>query len=190
MSAICISIKPGLFNWLQQSPVLRFILPGTMSSGYPSRQFKTSVSHNRESDDSLYRISDSIGKTALITGATSGIGKEFAYNFARRGYDLIITGRRKHKISLVASRLRNRFHVRVDVIIADLSARNDLHRLLKFIENRKNIEVLVNNAGSPPSHIVCTPAIPPGINVGSTVTSISFDNSSAHTPPTDVTFLT
>ena len=147
MSAINISLNPGLFDWIKQSPVFRFFLPRTMSSDHPSGPSEISDSHKRVSDYSLHTISYCAGKTALITGATSGIGKEFAYNFARRGYNLIITGRRKHEISLVASRLRNKYHVRVDVIIADLSVRNDLHRLLKIIEKKRNIEVLVNNAG-------------------------------------------
>lgn len=147
MSAITLSLNPDLFSWLKQSPVFRFIQPGTKSSNDTSRQLKASVIYKRESEYSLSEISYRSEKTALITGATSGIGKEFAYHFAQRGYDLIITGRRKHQISNVASRLRNKFHVRVDVIIADLSVRNDLDRLLKFIEQTKNIEVLVNNAG-------------------------------------------
>lgn len=161
MSAISISFNPGFLDWLKQSPVFRFILPGakdnksgsnisipkTILSVDPSGQIEASASHNREPDYSLPDISYRNGKTALITGATSGIGREFAYNFARLGYDLVIIGRRKNEISIVASHLRNKYHVRVDVIIADLSVRKDMNRLLKFVDNRKSIEVLVNNAG-------------------------------------------
>ncbi len=93
------------------------------------------------------KTSRSTKKTAVITGATSGIGKEFAYSYARLGYDLIITGRRKNEISNVASDLRLQYRVRVDVIITDLAVRNDLQRLLKVIDRKKHIEVLVNNAG-------------------------------------------
>ena len=145
MSAVNISLNPDLFNWLKQSAIFRFILPGTKSSGRTLREIESSVLQKNESGIDL--SSCCRGKSALITGATSGIGKEFAFSFARRGYDLIITGRRKHKISLVASELRDKYDVRVDVIIADLSVRNDLNRLLKFIEKRQDIEVLVNNAG-------------------------------------------
>lgn len=104
------------------------------------------VHHSRKSGV-FSKMGPKNGKIALITGATSGIGKEFAYSFARLGYDLIITGRRKDEISSVASYLRNKYHITVDVIMADLSVRNDLNRLLKFIDNKKRIEMLVNNAG-------------------------------------------
>ncbi len=145
MSTINTSLNPDLSGWFKRFPVFRLILPETSSSGSSLRQIKTSVV--RKKDSGYGAIGNSRGKTALITGATSGIGKEFAVSFARRGYDLIITGRRKHKISLVASHLRKKYHVRVDIIIADLSVGNDLYRLLKFIEKREDIEVLVNNAG-------------------------------------------
>ncbi len=111
------------------------------------RQISGIDHHGIESKRSVNHISRKAAKTALITGATSGIGKEFAYNLACRGYDLIITGRRKHEISYVASDLRKIYHVKVDVIIADLSSANDLQRLLKFIEKKEKIEILVNNAG-------------------------------------------
>jgi uncharacterized protein len=86
-------------------------------------------------------------KLAMITGATSGIGEAYAAYFASHGYDLIITGRRSDVILGVASALKSRYGVSVEVIIADLSINRDVSQLLLLISKKKNIEVLVNNAG-------------------------------------------
>ena len=86
-------------------------------------------------------------KSALITGATSGIGKAFAFEFARKGYDLIITGRRQQEIYAVADQLKKDYKIRVTVLTIDLSVHDDLARLIKLVQKKKNIEILVNNAG-------------------------------------------
>lgn len=85
-------------------------------------------------------------KVALITGATSGIGKEFARRFAGFKYNLIITGRRENKINIVADEIRKEFNVSVEVIIVELSDAGKIEKLIKTVENR-DIDVLVNNAG-------------------------------------------
>lgn len=85
--------------------------------------------------------------TALITGATSGIGAAFAKAFAAQKYDLIITGRRKEKIQAVAEELKAKYSVDVEVIIAELANAKDLEALAAKIKTIKNLEILVNNAG-------------------------------------------
>ena len=85
-------------------------------------------------------------KTVLITGATSGIGAEYARRFAREGYDLIITGRREVKIKALAAQLSRENNGKVEVILIELSNANEMDNLLEGIKD-KDIDVLVNNAG-------------------------------------------
>lgn len=86
-------------------------------------------------------------KIALITGATSGIGAEFARRFASRGYDLIITGRRREKIESLADDLSQKFGIRTEVVLCELSDRNDIESLVEKVKQESGIEVVVNNAG-------------------------------------------
>jgi short-subunit dehydrogenase len=86
-------------------------------------------------------------KIAVITGATSGFGAEFAKNFAKLGYNLLITGRRKNEIGKIANQLRQQYKVDIEIIIADFSIESEFNKLLQRINNIEKIEILVNNAG-------------------------------------------
>lgn len=86
-------------------------------------------------------------KTALITGATSGIGKCFAERFASMGYDIIVTGRRKKIIDGIAGDIAARHGVKAGVIIAELSEETGVRKVLKAISGCENLAALVNNAG-------------------------------------------
>ena len=86
-------------------------------------------------------------KTAVITGATSGIGAEFARRLAQRGYDLVVTGRRMDIIKKMAGALSSEFGVSIEVIKAELSDKKDLEGLIRHIKKIGSVEFLVNNAG-------------------------------------------
>jgi uncharacterized protein len=86
-------------------------------------------------------------QTALITGATSGIGAAFANALASRHYDLIITGRREDKIKALAQKLQSEYNINVEVIIIELTDDNDLALLIQKIKAHKNLNMLINNAG-------------------------------------------
>jgi short-subunit dehydrogenase len=87
-------------------------------------------------------------RTALITGASSGIGEAFAEVFAAHGFDLVITARREERLRAVAARLEQRYRVRVHVIVADHSQRETPARLCDEVASRGlSIDALVNNAG-------------------------------------------
>lgn len=87
-------------------------------------------------------------KIACITGATSGIGEATAYKFAEAGWDLIITGRRKEKLELVANSLKEKFGVDVLPLNFDVTKLEEVKSNISTLSEKwKNISVLINNAG-------------------------------------------
>ena len=85
---------------------------------------------------------------AFITGATAGIGKSTAEIFAKNGYNIIITGRRKDRLDAFSKQLKDTY--KVDVLSLNFDVRNlkEVQDAVKTIpENWKKINVLVNNAG-------------------------------------------
>ena len=87
-------------------------------------------------------------KTALITGASSGIGKALAFEFAKDGYDVVLAARSIEKMKSLANELHSHFKVNVIVISADLEINGGATTLHADIKARGiRLNALVNNAG-------------------------------------------
>ena len=88
------------------------------------------------------------GKTVLITGASSGIGKALAENFARDGYAVVLAARNIEKLEIIAEDLHNRFGASAFAVESDLQAADSADRLHADIKSRGiTLSALVNNAG-------------------------------------------
>lgn len=85
--------------------------------------------------------------TALITGASSGIGAIYADRLSRRGYDLILVARNAALLNALARRLTDETGRSVEVVVADLGDKADLARVEKILRTDASITLLVNNAG-------------------------------------------
>jgi short-subunit dehydrogenase len=89
-----------------------------------------------------------VNRTALITGASSGIGEAFADVFAAEGFDVVLVARRADRLAAVGERIRGKYSRRAEIIVADLSQRNAPAQLCHEIARRGlTIDALVNNAG-------------------------------------------
>jgi uncharacterized protein len=86
--------------------------------------------------------------TALVTGATAGIGESFTRLLAAKGFDLVLVARDKKRLQERANSLSKKYKINVEVLQADLSVPAQLARVEKRLSNsKKPIEVLINNAG-------------------------------------------
>ncbi len=91
-------------------------------------------------------LSGNLG-TAIVTGASSGIGKLFADRLAARGYDLVLVARREDRLRAIEADLESRFSARADVLVADLSDPAGVAAVSERISGDPSVSFLVNNAG-------------------------------------------
>lgn len=89
----------------------------------------------------------SLTTTALVTGASSGIGAVYAERLAARGHDLLLVARDGQRLQALANELQARHGVSVEVLTADLVEAADLARVEKRLRDDHRIAVVVNNAG-------------------------------------------
>jgi len=85
--------------------------------------------------------------TALVTGASSGIGAVYADRLARRGFDLILVARNRERLEALAAKLVRETGRKIEVLPADLMSRKDLAPVEAALRTRSDITMLVNNAG-------------------------------------------
>ncbi|MGO4304863.1 SDR family NAD(P)-dependent oxidoreductase [Cupriavidus sp. RAF12] len=85
--------------------------------------------------------------TALITGASSGIGAIYADRLARRGYDLILVARNRQRLETLARGITDKTGRSVEIVTADLGQPADVQRIEALLRSDASITMLVNNAG-------------------------------------------
>ncbi len=91
---------------------------------------------------------DFTNKTALITGASSGIGKAFAETLAAKGANVILVARSKAKLESLAAQIRKEHKVSVGVIVGDLSEASMPDKIFAGVQKLgRQVDVLINNAG-------------------------------------------
>ena len=91
---------------------------------------------------------DGTGKRALVTGASSGIGKAFAELLAGKGYALVLVARRRDRLEELARSLRQHHHAETHIIVADLAQPDASTAIVSELrQNNLTIDFLVNNAG-------------------------------------------
>jgi uncharacterized protein len=99
-----------------------------------------------ESEQEIDMASQQLG-TALITGASTGIGAVYADRLARRGHDLVLVARDQARLAALAERLRHETGRKIEWLKADLTAKPDLAQVEQRLRGDQSLTLLVNNAG-------------------------------------------
>ncbi|MBB5538493.1 hypothetical protein GGD55_005232 [Rhizobium giardinii] len=85
--------------------------------------------------------------TAVITGASSGIGALYADRLARQGYDLVLVARNAERLDRIARSIREQTGRTIETVTADLTSADDVNRVASLIADNAGITMLINNAG-------------------------------------------
>lgn len=87
-------------------------------------------------------------KSVLITGASSGIGRELAHIYAQNGYRLLLVARREERLKTIKKDIESLYNSKVHIIAQDLAQMDSADVLFSEVSNRGFIvDVLINNAG-------------------------------------------
>ncbi len=96
----------------------------------------------------IFRYYKNMQKTALITGASGGLGEGFARLFAKNGHDVILVARSEDKLKALAQELEKQYSIHATAIAMDLSSPNAASQLNDQVTAKNlNVSILVNNAG-------------------------------------------
>ncbi|MFE7647528.1 SDR family NAD(P)-dependent oxidoreductase [Streptomyces phaeoluteigriseus] len=87
---------------------------------------------------------------AVVVGASSGIGRQFAFRYAREGYDLVLVARSEKVLSDLAGELSGSYKIKASAHVADLSSATDVAELVTLVEKLPRLDHMVNSAGSAP----------------------------------------
>jgi uncharacterized protein len=88
--------------------------------------------------------------TAMVTGASSGIGAKYAERLAAQGFDLVIVARNKQRLTELASKLSSQFGIKVEILSLDLGLVDDLSQAVSALYTNSSIDLIVNSAGLGP----------------------------------------
>ncbi|RLD66824.1 MAG: short-chain dehydrogenase, partial [Bacteroidetes bacterium] len=87
-------------------------------------------------------------KVCIITGASSGIGKALAYEYASQGYQISISARREDLLRAIATDIKSKYSTDVLIVKADVSKEEDCKQIIdQTVEQFGKIDILINNAG-------------------------------------------
>jgi short-subunit dehydrogenase len=86
-------------------------------------------------------------KTAVVTGASSGIGAVYAERLAARGYDLVLVARRADRLAALSEKITKTYGSKIQVLAADLEKDGDVAKVESVLANDPSVQILVNNAG-------------------------------------------
>lgn len=88
------------------------------------------------------------GKTAIITGASAGLGEQFAYAFAESGANVVLAARRKKLLDRIAENIKHKYNTKTITIQTDVSKEADIINLVdETVSELGTVDILINNAG-------------------------------------------
>jgi short-subunit dehydrogenase len=89
-----------------------------------------------------------MARTALITGASAGLGKAFAEKYAKEGFDLVLVARREDRLNSLATQLQSQYSIRAHVVVMDLANPDAARDIFEKTEALGlEVDTLINNAG-------------------------------------------
>ena len=103
---------------------------------------------NEKYNIKVYSMEIKMTRVVLITGASTGLGAEFAYKYAKEGYNLLLIARSEDKLLKLKMELEKTYNISVFVLVKDLTVRQSAKEVFEYTENNNLIvDILINNAG-------------------------------------------